>query len=384
MQQELLRTAVRADDMETDVPATVAAQIVALKEALARTSDAVLSEAAPDASARSVEAALQGAMPPGTADVGVSAPRAPVRTVAGVYGGELAATVTALEPGLLMVQHRFSIECGDDNVLLVYSNASGRWKRVVRWQALAYDNISGAFGDVFEARLLRTRHNGNPVLLVVHGTPWCTSTMSGFAMDLLEVPRAAGAPVEKALWHVSHGYRRLDEPELKVKVTPDGFEVRASVNAQDMDLIQRPGIFRYTVSDAGVKRMEPLARNARDTVDEWVSMKPEDAAAFTDAADGSETWKVHRRLTWNDKTEEQLDLSLQYGAVRACGEAAGRFQAEINTTQYAKDNRSNRRGPEFFVQLREVPNGYLVVTASARADARCTGPDLMTSRSGKR
>ena len=148
--------------------------------------------------------------------------------IAGLYGGELTLFVSQPIPSLMLVQESFDIACGDDNVLLAYSNASGAWQRTLLWQSKPYDQISGAFGDTYQALLLKPELNKHPLLLVIHGTPWCTSTVSSFNMDVLEL----GTPAKALpLWHEEHSYRRADfDPPLTLRLTADGFEIRTSVS----------------------------------------------------------------------------------------------------------------------------------------------------------
>ncbi len=263
-QDHLLQLAV-SDSLETAVSFVIENAISHFKEALTSQTDAVITQLPTGATTASVMQHLAATMPPAT--VGKISDEQRMRwseessnqPIAGLYGGELTLFVSQPIPSLMLVQESFDIACGDDNVLLAYSNASGAWQRTLLWQSKPYDQISGAFGDTYQALLLKPELNKHPLLLVIHGTPWCTSTVSSFNMDVLEL----GTPAKALpLWHEEHSYRRADfDPPLTLRLTADGFEIRTSVSGGG-DRIFRRGIMRYSVTISGVHRVEPLAMNA--------------------------------------------------------------------------------------------------------------------------
>ena len=377
-------------EMETDVPKDVQHAIPAFKDALVRLSDDVLATQPATASAKQVEQALTAVLPDGKAPddakqtaaakaAGKNEYEIPEK---GDYGGDVKASVSDPQPGLLLVDTSFGIMCGEDNILLGYSNANGKWQRVLRWQAAAYDKVSGAFGDMFTPTLLEPKRDGHPVLLVVHGTPWCTSTESGFAMDAFELDPAVAA--DKPFWHDEHSYRRADDsPGFQLKTTRDGFEVRTSVDDLIADSINRIGVMRYALSGNTMQRTLPIAMNSRETVSEWLDLSREQAELFTDAPPASATWQMWSALTYSGKsTDDAMKIpSLSYGDVRACSDAK-HYQVELTTEVYSKDNKTHAPGPSYFVQVQEMGNGYRIHGASLQPDASCHGSTVRLKSSG--
>ena len=380
-QSQLLSLAV-PDDMNTDVPLPIREGITALKTALATQADAIVSQLPPAATTASIQQRLAQTLPSPAIGkisddqwrkIGNSDHNQPL---AGLYGGELTLTVKKLSPSLLSVQETFNIACGTDNVLLVYSNRGGAWKRILLWQSKPYTSIGEAFGDTYETLLLRPEHNGHPLLLVLHGTPWCTSTVSGFGMDVFELGDSANSA---PLWHGEHGYRRLDlDPPLTLHATADGFEVRTSVNVwADGNRVSRRGVMRYAVTADGIHRVEPIAVNAHDSVEEWLQMTRTEATEFADAPSTSLTWTTFQEFTFRGKPEDANIPVAKVGAIHACKDDALHFQADLNSTVPAVGVPGGKPGPAYFVQLRQVPNGYRIHTVTRTQDAACNGPDLM-------
>ncbi len=369
--------------MDTEVPTAVQRAIGNLKSALVLETDAVVSRLPADATAASVRQDLSATMPDPTTGkisdeqwrkMGEENAHEPV---AGLYGGELKISVRQPQPSLLLIQESFDIACGNDTVLLAYGNTSGAWKRILLWESKPYDEISGAFGDTYETLLLQPERDHHPLLLVLHGTPWCTSTMSAFDMDVLELGKPAA---DVLLWHGEHGYRRLDlDPPLTLRPTADGFEVRTSVEGGG-DEVARKGVMRYAVTATGVHRVEPLAMNGRDSIAEWLELPRKEAAEFADDPAGSLTWQMFEDFTYEGKGQDATVPYPEFGAVRACRDSSTHFQAAVTSQIFASSAKGSRPGPAFFVQLREVRDGYRIHAVTRDGESSCNGPDLMAGR----
>jgi hypothetical protein len=179
------------------------------------------------------------------------------------------------------------------------------------------------------------------------------------------------------LWHREHGYRRFDsDTPITLRPTADGFEVRTSVSTSG-DNISRKGVMRYAVTSTGVHRVEPLAMNGRDSVEEWLELPREDAAEFADDPASSLTWQMFQDFTYQGKTKAATVPYPNFGAVRACKDSATHFQVTVTSEIFDPSVTGSRPGPAYFVQLREVPNGYRIHAVTHASDSSCIGPDLM-------
>lgn len=374
-----------ATDMDTDVAPPIQTALVDLKQALADAADTVMASAPTHATAAGLQRRVSAVLPAESVGTRTDAEwvalgnRTNDIAIDGMYGGGLHVGVTSPQPGLVLVEERFDIACGADTLLLVYHAESGHWKRILRWDSGRYSQVSGAFGDTYETRILKPTRNGHSLLLVLHGTPWCTSTMSSFAMDVFEL----GTATNKPLWHGAHSYRRLDlDPPLMLKTTAEGFEVRTSVNTlalaeKNGGQVSRKGIMRYAVGADGVHRVQPLATNALSTLEEWLDMPRIEAHEFADEPIAPLTWTVYDTLTWRGVKSQDIDKhwTADYGPVRACGDSSKHVQAELATSRGYGAN--EERGTTYYVQMKEVPNGYRIHAVTLKPDAACTGPDLM-------
>ncbi|WP_158883953.1 hypothetical protein [Rhodanobacter sp. L36] len=347
------------EDMDTDVPPAVRTDIRMLKDALTAWIDARLAcadSAKPDVASMQTEltASLKNLQPKPDA----SAP----------YGSDIIVSVQQPEnaPQWLLVQLGFSIECGDDNLLLVYASRDGAWRPAMRWRSGEYDKISGAFGAGFKTLVLS---GATPRLVVFHGTPWCTSRWSGFDLDVL----ASGAKVDSphSLFHQQHGYVIGDaEPALKPKA--DGFELRAEVGMRDMDVMTRTGIFRYRIDGNTVTRVQPVALNGRDFVDEWLQVEWHEAKEWSDPSALHELGRMHAELA-ADYGAKNNSKSFTFGAVRSCTDDRNVYQVQLDLAPLESQGDSESR----YFRIRSDTNSFSMLSISPTPSPSCRGGDLM-------
>ncbi|HDR9486095.1 TPA: hypothetical protein QDC20_003939 [Burkholderia aenigmatica] len=262
---------------------------------------------------------------------------------------------------LLFVRAGFDIACGDDNVLTAYAWENGAWRRVLRWQAGDYKDIGGAYGAGFWFSALP----GGQVA-VVHGTPWCASRWSQFAVDV--VAPANGSAVQRTVFHSENSYV-LDENPIRFKVHPDGFEVRATVGSKDSDVMTRPGVFRYRVDGATVQRVQPVALNGRDFVDEW--LKADDALAREWSEPAAAAAALKGRQVF-EKASKTADRGFAYGPVRSCSDSKDRFQVELDLT-----GNTGETVARHYALIRQERNGFTLLGLSTAAEPACRGANLM-------
>jgi hypothetical protein len=356
------------EDGDPEVSVSVQSLIRRLKNALA---DAVTAEmvcAKEDEDARTIEAQL-------AKELTANLPEKPVQPYVSksdetpvsednVYGADLKVAVAtpANAAQLRIIQVGFGIPCGDDTVLMIYAPGPEGWRQALRWQSPAYKEISGAFGDFFLTAILPATAGSGWQAVAAHGTPWCTSRLSGFKMDVLKP--AAGKTAPEVVWHADRGYSRGDAT-AKLRATGDGFELR--LNDVGLDFIngyERPVIYHYRGAGEQVTRVEPIAANGRGFVEEWLSMPWNEAAGQTAPQAVARMKVVHDRVESMDK-DAKTYVSFTYGPVRSCL-AKGRYEVEMD---------ADPGRPEFFA-IAETGNGYMMMNYGTTQDERCSGPDL--------
>jgi hypothetical protein len=368
IQSRLLANNVK--DMDPEVSGAIQQQIRAIKEALATTVDTYMRcQGKNEIKARQLQNELAVLL-------GANAPEKPRQYTPEntslmddqVYGGDLKVAVArpVNESQLMAVELSFGIECGDDTILLIYEQNNGVWHRSVRWNSDDYGEISGAFGDFFQYVVMPSGPPMGWVVAVAHGHPWCTSRWSAFDLDVIEP--AQGTATQRLLFHKQDGYVRETDPVMKVK--SDGFELRFEKGCLDLGIMTRSGIYRYQFVGDQMHRVQPVAMNGRDFVDEWLQTEWSDAAQWSETSKLKELEAKHAGFLQLRSPEAKGGPLFSYGPVRACSDDAKRFVVELDQDP----------GTPTYFQVQQGENSFTMRAISHIPFPQCKGPDLMRTR----
>jgi hypothetical protein len=388
LQSELRKTTV--EEMDDAVPPSVSVQMTQLKEALSRFSDATISCAKPSIDPavlqqQLVELLHANAPEPASGSV-ISNSDHRYDEVLGSYGHNLRVQVSrpAEIPGFLVIQYSVNIECGYDTMLLVFELQDNQWKQRLRWQASPLKTIGEAFGDFFVFGFLQNPSSAEWRVVVAHGGPWCSSRLSGFQLDLLAPSSDPISP--RVLWHTARGYSRGDfDPRLKSSANE--FELRLNDDCMSFDAdhcFEFRVVYRYMLDAEGhVHRVNPLALNARGFVEEWLTAPWAEAQEVSAAGSVNALEKIHEQFDKAPKPGGGDYVTHSFGPVRACA-APGTFQVQIDSTLQqmvpGKPGGESKGLPSYFFHVREIRNGYLMLSTTTEPDPTCVGPNLMPTK----
>jgi len=372
---------VQVGEMDTTVPATVRNQLVKLKDALSCVADVALAQAGPSIDAVELQNRIAKVLTANSQEPADTHVVSNDDQAVGCFGQNLTVNVSRPPNVAELLETEFSvgIPCGDDHMLLIYALDNGTWKRQLRWQAPPLKEISDAFGDFFVSGVLSPSAGGTSAasIVVAHGTPWCTSRLSGFAIDVLSAGSTPDSP--KVLWHTGRGYSRGDFiPRLRC--SGDTFELRVNKSSFDIDSFERRVIYRYRLDEhQAIHRIEPIAVHARGFVEEWLSAPWPESEGFSAQGTGSMLQIIHDQFE-QPRTSDSEFVTHSHGPVRKCN-APGTFQVEIRSTLEkivpGKPGGESQPLPTRYFHVREVKDGYLMVSAPSEADPGCKGAGLM-------
>ena len=152
-----------------------------------------------------------------------------------------------------------------------------------------------------------------------------------------------------------------------MKTTPDGFELRVkSSNIDVVGAMTRTTILRYRTSGTDFERIQPIALNGRDFVDEWLQSDWNDAVRWNAPQNVGNLNAEHSRIEKIRKSESNSVL-FTYGPVRACSDSSKHFQVELDQDP----------GSPIYYQISETGNGYSMLSASGTPSPTCKSADLM-------
>ncbi|MGA7158952.1 MAG: hypothetical protein WBY53_19055 [Acidobacteriaceae bacterium] len=377
LRADLRSTKLPDDDIGIDIPVSVQSDLTHLKNALAKVAADVFACRGASALAPLIQDELAKLLdanppqpPPNT--IVMNGDKRYAEWLAFEYGRNLLVNVQSLAPNLLSVEFTFHIPCGDDTMLMVFERDSDHWEERLLWQAPAYKEISGAFGDFFLTAVLPGATPNDWRLVIAHGKPWCTSRFSGFDIDVL-APQP-NDPRPRVLWHTDRGYSR-DNFAPTLKAVGDTFELRIHDDAMLFDPangFERTVIYHYRVSGTSVARLEPIATNGRGFVEEWLSMPWPEAADQSLSASTEALQRIHHLYETSYPEHSNTYTSWNAGPVRACS-APKNFQV-------AFDTQLNRIVPGKPGGDEAPPSRTSSISSKSSkiSDPTCSGPDLMS------
>ena len=244
IQNKLLAHKIAADDIEIDAPTDVGRDILMLRKTLDVATQAFFRcRVGDDVSPVVIQQKLAHFLHADQSSRDKNADRSD-----GIYGANLGVHIEATKgfPNSLFVVLTFDVECGNDNLLFLYTKEQGQWPQRLHWYSDRYTKPSDAFGDFFVFMPVRGAQ-GTTLFAVAHGHPWCTSRWSGFDIDLLRSTTKIANQTN--LGHFSAGYDRGSDDPQGIKPTADGFTFQfwtnVAVPANDPTQMSGPLTLRF-------------------------------------------------------------------------------------------------------------------------------------------
>jgi hypothetical protein len=197
--------------------------------------------------------------------------------------------------------------------------------------------------------------------------------MSGFKLDLIRPMDSQHA--EKTLFRRELEYRRDVDPIMKA--LPNGFQLRMIGENIDPAIIMKTVFYRFVLNGDELERVQPVASNGRDFVDEWLQSPWSDAARWSAAENLEQLDTMQKHLMADNASMNSDDYpELNYGPVRSCPGSKSHFQVELDEEWVGPKADPTRKRTLYF-QIEEGKNSFTMLSASTRPDPHCTGHDIM-------
>lgn len=264
--------------------------------------------------------------------------------------------VTRIRPDLLAVVATLGIECGADSMLMLYERRAGRWSEVMVRRSAPYRKVSGGWQELRFA-VSPPDAGGGWFVATVSTTPWCSSSWRTIRYGLARRGPDAARPL--LFLQGEAGDYMGDESEVTVKAERDAFELRNTAGSIDSGILIRRHVRRYAVRGDKAVRVQPVAENVRDFVDEWIDSPWAEAKGWS--AGDSALAAAHARLQ-----SARWKTLAGFASIRAC--KSGATQVEI----------AGNDAPGWFLLARGGAAGpWRLERAERRAISECDGPDRL-------
>ena len=175
------------------------------------------------------------------------------------------------------------IECGYDESAYVYGWKDGNWRRVIQSEQTEYTKASYLPQFIDAVHISRSeRPAGEEHLVLILGQyGWCTSTWYPVFFRLWKI---SGNPDDTALLLDGQRQAWLGKYDVPImgSVSLDDALIEFTVGSIDVDVHNRQAVFHYRVDGKKVTRIDPVALNPRDFVDEWLVRDWTDSVIWSD------------------------------------------------------------------------------------------------------
>lgn len=257
-----------------------------------------------------------------------------------------------------------SVHCGSDNSLYLFRREGARWRLVLADEAEGYEQVNGA-RERFDFRVSPPDARGSFFVVAADVNPWCTSSWQVMKYRVMRVGADAYSP-RVVLKGDDSIYLGADLEGFRLTADADTFTLRYDSNQSlDPGRLIRPHVLKFKVEGDRAERVAPVALKPEDFADEWLTMKWDEAARWSDPSRLSELKKWHAELNDGDEAFHGSEILF----ARPCGGAAGEWQVGVEL--YADPGEA--RPPKRYFTVARV-RGAFVMRGVSDAPARgCAG-----------
>lgn len=273
-----------------------------------------------------------------------------------IYGYDLHIEVARPKnaTNLLIVQANFGIPCGDDNILLVYRFRDNSWHLDLVWKSKPYTTISGAFSSYFDYFILPSKNDDTPKLLVFHSSADCTANWQPLVFDVIKL---ADENHQQSVLKHQQLITYKGKSVATVKKMTEGFELQINVAMLDPELGSRRSFYRYHIANDKVTREQPLAKNPRDFVDEWLTLGKDELKRFSVKENTESLLQEQGKLK---------DRGGFYGETKYCKkEELYEVGVTFNSTKEIDAE------TVYYFYVKPIKNGYLMHSLKAYPNKNC-------------
>jgi hypothetical protein len=216
----------------------------------------------------------------------------------------------------LLVTVGIDVPCGFDDAVYVYDYSQGSPRRVLTSRGMRdHDEI------VSDVRFSKLDESGRQLILTLRDGVQCGSTWNMLAYDLFRLSADANEAVP--IFGGEHGIWFGGEHAYQVRLEPNDLLMEIRDRSIDGGIHNRAHILHYKVGDEAVTRIDPVALQPQDFVDEWL-IKPWELMESRSAATEDDKLKLWHEFLSGDFVGGEFSL------VQACSNEPGQWQVGVD------------------------------------------------------
>ena len=173
----------------------------------------------------------------------------------------------------LAVQTNVGVRCGFDTSAYIYEWRNGSWHLILQSEQDRYGENDYAPQNFLYVLVSSESSSGKerpalPVVLTVGYSPWCASN---WQMVYTRVWRVSATKSDPPPMVDEANELFLDDNMADARVTPDEAIVEFKGRSIDSGILVRAHMLHYLVHGNKAERIQPVALNPNDFVDEWLT-----------------------------------------------------------------------------------------------------------------
>jgi hypothetical protein len=222
-----------------------------------------------------------------------------------------------------------SVPCGVYDSVYVYDYRGGAPRRVLESRGTREhdENIS----DIYFSRQDAI---GSRLILTLRYAVQCGSSWNGLSYDLFRF--SADSNIAVPVFSGEHGIWFVGDEPYHVRLKPDELLIELRDRSIDSSIHNRTHVLRYSIGSLGVQRVDPVALQPQDFVDEWLSRPWPEMASRSSGTEREKLKEWHEFLS-GDIVAGDIDF------VQSCSERPDDWQVSVSLRRVA-----GKRLPEPF------------------------------------
>ena len=172
--------------------------------------------------------------------------------------------------------------------------------------------------------------------------------------------------MEYQLFHdEQNGYIFDDEAPYLRKVSADGFQTRFSISSMDEGKLSSVSLKTYNLTADDVARIQPVALDPVNFVDEWARSKWGDAQDWSAPTNLARLRKQHAEIHHSPRGDFVSDRSCTVSSLREVG--------------FEELGENGSDGPKWYFLVRRSGETYTMLRVSHHASPSCQGSDRLAA-----
>ncbi len=196
----------------------------------------------------------------------------------------------------LVVKTGVGVECGFDQSAYLYQRREGHWASIWQSEQNTYTK-EGYNVQTLHAVHVSPAYEGadSPFLLTLGTAPWCTSNWRPVFFRIWRT-RIDGSDPKLLVDRTVNAYLGSHDIPIQGSIGRKDALIEFSTGSIDTDLGSRPSIWHYKLHGDTAERIDPIALNPGDFVEEWLTTPWSQIRWRTQAANRLALKRLHGRL----------------------------------------------------------------------------------------